>query len=60
MMFAFGTLFTLPNATDMLSGIGAYSNPIFTEFFGNFFYPVVGIILPIIVVIWLIGKLIGH
>lgn len=48
------SLFTLPNASTTLAGIGEYSTPIITDFL-PFIYVIVGITLAILIVKWLVG-----
>lgn len=48
-----GILFTLPDATTTLNGIGAYSTPIFSDFM-PFIELVLGIIFAFFAVLWII------
>lgn len=48
-----GTLFTLPDASTTLAGVGAYSSPIFTDFL-----PVIYIVLGVLVVGFILSLII--
>jgi len=50
----FGVLITLPSASTTLAGVGAYSEPLFTEFL-PIIYLVLGILIPVLVAVLIIS-----
>lgn len=50
----YSILFTLPDASTTMNGIGAYSAPIFSDFL-PFIELVLGVVLAFIIVRWLIS-----
>jgi len=48
-----GTLFTMPDASTTLNGVGAYAGPIFTDFL-----PLIYIILGVLVIAFILGVII--